>query len=157
MMYPAWMINTSELKVHPFISSIITTNAGIHDRIVFIILEHSVTAHITDFHLQQCVSHDFSLSLHALSQPFLSLLHSDGQLPQPTGSKRGKWFHSAEFWVKWCLITQSVSYSTHFSCYVRTCSWCICSFARSYTIQLQHRQMVLYFPEMRARVTVFSC
>ncbi len=109
-----------------------------------------MSQHIIAFHLQQCVSHDFSLSLHALSHPFLSLLHSDGQLPQPTGAKRGKSFHSAQFWVKWCVITRSVCYSTHFSCYVRTCSWCICSFARSYKIQLQHRQMLLHFPEMRA-------
>lgn len=65
-----------------------------HDYTIELILllkEHSVTAHFTAFHLQQLVSHDFSLSLRALSQPFVPLLlHSDGQVPQPTGSKRAK-------------------------------------------------------------------
>lgn len=70
--------------------------------LLYVIIINGAQCHsqITDFHLQQCVSHDFSLSLHALSQSFVPLLHSDGQLPQPTGAKRGKLFNSAEFWVK---------------------------------------------------------
>lgn len=59
--------------------------------LLLLLKEHSVTADITGFHLQQLVSHDFSLSLLALSQPFVPLLlHSDVQVPQPTGSKRAK-------------------------------------------------------------------